>query len=361
MRDSNLPQEYRVKVAMAALPFVHAKATKPEDDRASTKYGHSTAGVNASGHGFLKAPPRVRTRRVAGSSAAEGSPLAFLMGVMRDPDAPPHLRVQVARGIAPYVHWKSGVSQPEVVIDDEYGFVIDPAAARALRDDDVEKDRLIRTGKFLGTEAERKFRDRIAEKKKALANGVECPTGYTALDAREDEKRVESLQRKRVSQRPHKLIAEEDAEEAHLIARVAVYHHTSPEAQARKRIYELAMRSFLRSPGMKLSDDERSELDSLRARYPDLPEDPDDPTKRSSDAIKAALKRFGNDNRPSSSQGPNEQAPARGGGPPGSSQPALPRSTEQPAEAEPSTTVPLEKRQPQNAAPMVDGQDHTTK
>jgi hypothetical protein len=112
---------------------------------------------------------------------------------------------------------------------------------------------------------------------------------------------------------------------------------------------------------MKLSDDERSELDSLRARYPDLPEDPDDPMKRSSDAIKAALKRFGNDNRPSSSQGPNEQAPARGGGPPGSSQPALPRSTVQPAEAEPSTTVPLEKRQSQNAAPMVDGQDHTTK
>jgi hypothetical protein len=36
--------------------------------------------------------------------------------------------------------------------------------------------------------------------------------------------------------------------------------------------------------------------------------------KGSSDAIKSALKRFGNDNRPSSSQGPNEQAPARGGG-----------------------------------------------
>jgi hypothetical protein len=83
--------------------------------------------------------------------------------------------------------------------------------------------------------------------------------------------------------------------------------------------------------------------------------------KRSSDAIKAELKRLGKDNRPSGSQGPNEQAPARGGGPPGSSQLALPRSTEQPAEAEPGTIGPLEKRQPQNAAPMVDGQDHTTK
>ena len=115
------------------------------------------------------------------------------------------------------------------------------------------------------------------------------------------ENELESLHRKRISQRPFKLTPEEDAEEAHLIARRAVYHHTSPEAQARQRISKLNMRSFLRSPGMKLSDDERSELDSLTARYPDLPEDPDDPMKRSSDAIKAELKRLCKDK-------PNEQA-----------------------------------------------------
>jgi len=73
MRDPNLPQEYRVKVAMAALPFVHAKAAVPEDNLASTKYGHDRAGVNAGGHGFLKAPPRVRTRIAAGRPAADGS------------------------------------------------------------------------------------------------------------------------------------------------------------------------------------------------------------------------------------------------------------------------------------------------
>ena len=265
MRDLNLPLEYRAKVAMAALPFVHTKAAKPEDDHTSTEYGHNTAGVNASGHGFLKAPPRVRTRRVAGSSAAEGSPLAFLMGVMRDPDAPPHLRVQAARGIAPYVHWKSGVSQPEVVIDDEYGFVIDPAAARALRDDCVELDRLICVGGYLGTEAEHKHDDRIAEKKKALADTVRFPTGYTALDACEDGKRIRALRNTRFRRRPYdKLTAAEDAEEAHVIARLALYE-TSPEPKARKRINDLTLLSFERS----LTDDERNELASLRARYPD--------------------------------------------------------------------------------------------
>jgi hypothetical protein len=148
-------------------------------------------------------------------------------------DALPGLRIQVARAITSYVHGKLGTAPAEVVVDDEYGFVIDPVAAREIRDHYVEMDRLICTGKFLGTEAEHKLRDRIAEKKKALANVVECPTGYRALEAREDGKRVESLQRKRSSQRPYKLPATEDAEEAHLIARLAVYHHTSPEAQAR--------------------------------------------------------------------------------------------------------------------------------
>jgi hypothetical protein len=176
MRDSNLPQEHRVKVAMAALPFVHAKAAKPEGDRASTKYGHNTAGVNAGGHGFLKAPPRVRTKTAAGRAAADGSPLAFLLGVKRDPDAPARLRIQVARAITPYVHGKLGTAPAEVVIDDEYGFVIDPVAARALRDDYVEMDHLVRTRYQRGwdTEPEHKLRDRFTEKGKALAKTVEC-------------------------------------------------------------------------------------------------------------------------------------------------------------------------------------------
>jgi hypothetical protein len=192
------------------------------------------------------------------------------MGVMRDANAPPGLRIQVARAITPYVHAKLGTPPAEVVVDDEYGFVIDPVAAREIRDHYVEMDRLICTGEFLGTEAEHKFRDRIAEKKKALA--VECPTGYTALEARKGKKRVESLHRKRAWQRPFKLTAEEDAEEAHLFARLAAYEAT-PEAQTRERISKLS--SVTQYPGGKLSADGRSELDSLMARYPDLPKDPD--------------------------------------------------------------------------------------
>jgi hypothetical protein len=72
-----------------------------------------------------------------------------------------------------------------------------------------------------------------------------------------------------------KLTAAEDAEEVHLIARLAAFR-ASPEAKARTRISDLERK--------ERSAAEQSELDSLRARYPEVPADPDHPMKRSFDA-----------------------------------------------------------------------------
>ena len=72
----------------------------------------------------------------------EVTPLGFLLGVMRDADTAPHLRIRVAGMVAPYVHAKRVTADPSespvetvVVVDDPYGFKIEPAVARALRDD----------------------------------------------------------------------------------------------------------------------------------------------------------------------------------------------------------------------------------
>ena len=72
----------------------------------------------------------------------EVTPLGFLLGVMRDADAPPHLRIRVAPMVAPYVHAKRVTAdasenpvETAVVVDDPYGFKIEPAVARVLRDD----------------------------------------------------------------------------------------------------------------------------------------------------------------------------------------------------------------------------------
>ena len=42
----------------------------------------------------------------------EVTPLGFLLGVMRDADTPPHLRIRVAAMVAPYVHAKRVTADP---------------------------------------------------------------------------------------------------------------------------------------------------------------------------------------------------------------------------------------------------------
>ena len=131
---------------------------------------------------------------------------------------------------------------------------------------------------------EREAEARFREKSKRLNYQS---SGYTALQAREDKKRIDTLYKKRITP-PYKLTEEEDAEEAHRVARHAAYE-VSPEAEARSRIVVLGLRRW-KNRG---SAAEQSELDELKARYPDLPIDPDDVHLiRTLKAYDEALKRY---------------------------------------------------------------------
>jgi hypothetical protein len=132
------------------------------------------------------------------------------------------------------------------------------------------------------TKPEGKLEARIAEKERALMEMVECPKGYTALDAREDNKRTETI-----LYRCHNPTAAEEVEHAHLLARLAGYRRT-PEANARARISTLNHDALFR----QLSAAEQSELDTLKGLYPELPPDPDNPLTRAAEAYEEALKRF---------------------------------------------------------------------
>jgi hypothetical protein len=71
----------------------------------------------------------------AASADATITPLQFLLGVMRDPQAPTDLRIRVARAAAPLVHAKPGIASPGVGKADAIdGFTIDIEEAKALRD-----------------------------------------------------------------------------------------------------------------------------------------------------------------------------------------------------------------------------------
>jgi hypothetical protein len=273
MREPNLPLELRISVAHEALPYVHSKQQDCDRPRAG-KYGAGSHGVNAEPH--PDSGPRVKTAKVSVAApqrddGPEVTPLGFLLGVMRDADTPPHLRIRVAAMVAPYVHAKRVTADPSenpvettVVVDDPYGFKIEPAVARALRDD---KQRLV---EFLRSPERYPYRDEaaaeMAELKARIAEigkTLECPSGYMEMDAREDGQRLNELDS--VRRRGAVLTTAEDFEDAHLHARLEAYDR-SPEGVGRQRISELKF-------SMRLTPAEENELADLQARYPDLPLD----------------------------------------------------------------------------------------
>ena len=136
MRNPNLELEVRVTVAEVAFPYFHAKPKQPRRIRpATTKYGAPANGVDVTGpqSGTGMAAVKISALAPERASGAELSPLDFLLGVMRAADTPPHLRIRVAAVVARYLHPKRATSA-EIVVDDPYGFIIDPAVAWAISD-----------------------------------------------------------------------------------------------------------------------------------------------------------------------------------------------------------------------------------
>jgi hypothetical protein len=204
------------------------------------------------------------------------SPLQFLLGVMRDPQAPTDLRIRVARAAAPLVHRKPGIAPPEVgkagAID---GFTIDIEEAKALRDIEHRLSVFLRKrygpsengGPLTDAEiVEESELDAIFDKRAAA---LECPPGYGEGDATKDSDRLHQLNCKRLSPPScggGELKGADDEEEALLTARLAAYRH-SPEGRDRARMLKLMLK------GRRLNVDEQEELDRLKAKYPEAPKD----------------------------------------------------------------------------------------
>jgi hypothetical protein len=276
MRDPNLPAELRVDMAKSAAPFVHTRRKDQRLEQLRTFRGHK-GGLTLRRFG---APTNSGVQKIDGElngtaadTGADLSPLDYLLSVMNDADAMPKLRIKAARIAAPYLH---GHAQPAkgIVIVDPFGFEFDPALARELRDEQVDYTRKLLVTEFptfYGSPRQRELKARIDELTELLPN--RRPPGYTLLHAKDDWKRIDAFFDIR---RTRKLTKEEDAEEAHLIARLAIHYMTypeSPEGRGRKRVNELRGLATL-------SDAEQHELDELLKLYPDLPKPPENPVTR---------------------------------------------------------------------------------
>ena len=242
MRDPKLPLDTRIMAAQSASPYVHARPI---------------------GHGQPPGPglSRVKTKPVGpdASDDLEIKPLNFLLRVMRDPETPSHCRMRVGSIVARYIHRKVEPRQPtqaDLAVDDQYGFVVDWAKGKALRDMHDTLERLPQIWHMSGgrgsfAEQRDKLLAAIAENTK----GLECPPGYRWADRYKDQERFSSLGRKRRAK--GRLTAEEETEEIYLAARIAS-HANSEEGRA-------ARGSCVYGPGGPIEDHELSRaIDEFR-------------------------------------------------------------------------------------------------
>ena len=250
MNEGPCPDDRNVELDEKQTDRKNSGPGDAEDDRASVeKKTKATSDEHAGGQ--------------------EMSPLDFLLGVLRDQDTTPHLRFKVASIIAPYIHPKRKTASAER--DALSDFNIDFPTAKTLRDD---QDRYKRLYPYHNSPEALELKARIA----ATKNRLMYPAGYGTTEVTKDSRRLGELSDKR---RSAKLTQKEDAEQAILNARVAAFKGT-PEAEkwARDcfRIWQLTYKRQFRPDA--LTEEEKTELDSLRALYPGLSHEPDNYDQR---------------------------------------------------------------------------------
>jgi hypothetical protein len=257
MRQEDLDLEVRIAVAQQALPFAHSRP------KVNDKIG-----------------PRVKVVKVNSDADSDNvTPLDFLLGVMKDADTPPTLRLRVAGIVAPYVHRKGEPNRADEaptemrVVDDPYGFDADLVDKVASIDHDQEQlDATmpfparralyeVRTGKKIPkTAVQLELESRIAEKQAAL----KCPSSYKELDSRQDRARLRDLD---AESKIRSLTAAEEIEQRHLQARLEVYSWTPEAADCKQMNFLKALSREARTP------EQKEELARLEARYRGVPLD----------------------------------------------------------------------------------------
>lgn len=327
MRDPNLALELRVDLATAAAPFVHGKPRHPGHGRSKsggpssdvngegansgtemegtnsgvekgvnsgteTGVGSGTAkeGVDSSpekrvvalaGVGeaaaeaseglrapetivpVIEAPPIVP----ASKSAADVSPLDFLLSVMNDPQAPPYLRIKVARVTASYVHAKTVQAKPDelaiLAIEDPYGFTFDLDVMKALQEDFLALQKI---PSDRGDE-KRAIQKRIFERQMTLPHP---PAAYKEEDYVRDNDDLWELNRILKTKGPGFKGAKKIEAEAVILSTRVMAYKANLDGPLLSRLSEL-MDKRNRD---KLTFDEHGELAGLFSRFPHLERPP---------------------------------------------------------------------------------------
>jgi uncharacterized protein YnzC (UPF0291/DUF896 family) len=278
MRDPQVPRDLRLEMAATAAPFVHARPEPARNKRPDPLDLRDRLGDSGDlKFGKLEAKP------AADEGGGEGgglSPLDFLLGVMADPAATARQRVKAAGVAARYKHAPAGATEAPsiIVVEDKFGFKVDPELARAERDDSLRKGALwatshLRKKDSVAAKVAEQELEQIGKRRAERLALVRFPGGYSYGDRQNDEQRLAQLYSKRSSRK--KLTPEEEVEEAHLAVRVLNPKAVKPQVKAVEwhlemewpttRIAELDERVV---GGETLTAAEEAERQDLRRQYP---------------------------------------------------------------------------------------------
>ena len=216
-----------------------------------------------------------------GSGAKALTPLGFLRAVLRHPDTPMHLRLRVASVLAPYLHAKAipeAESEAEFVVDDEYGFSVEPGLAKNLRDTQKALDDLLTKGQdghgqlddllTKGRGSHEQQKDVLIKRLALAKEALRCADAYRWDDLAQDEERLFFLAAKGKAQG---LTPAEDAEQIHLTARAFSHENSAEHAERehehaeRKQLERRESELFAKWRHDAISPDEQVEFDRLRA------------------------------------------------------------------------------------------------
>jgi hypothetical protein len=254
MRDPRVALDMRVTMALKALPRLHRKLRAGESpshvgdqslpiENLSTHERRVSMGGSVSEAAGIKSEKsssgartseRLADLLIPGYEGANGTglkPLPFLLAVLNDDKTPAAIKLKVASATMPYTHPRRSTrpAQPSVATD-RFGFTVEPALARKLRNEiarfSVLKKR--RNPHPRDRETIQKLNEKLDAKFATLQSP--CPSGYSAQQAATDKEKIEYLWRKRRSRR--KLTPNEDAALAHINARYCAFV-SGPEARAR--------------------------------------------------------------------------------------------------------------------------------
>jgi hypothetical protein len=276
-KDQALRADIRMAIARKSFPAVTSRSMEGDPEKTLAPLPQSIERSRTAKFDRSSNKPQLTTKRAA--PGAKMGPKAFpalelLLSITQDATALPTERRKAASEVAEYFLPRNPggrKSRRRKIPPDEYGFSVDQALARELRDNKLWLA-CLPLAKKLTPYAVAQRATELQTRIRAIQESLQCPcpSKYGLKEVKRDNERLDSFGRRRVSRKI--LTFEEDIEEAHRTARHDSFWKGS-EIAARQRLADLREKMRGADLGYKkpLTRAEEATFQHLAVLYPPPP------------------------------------------------------------------------------------------